>query len=59
MVQVLLIYFGIFASVNVPKLLVAVLAFGLNSAALMAEIIRGGIMSVDARQTEAGRSLGF
>ena len=34
MVQVLLIYFGIFASVNVPKLLVAVLAFGLNSARL-------------------------
>ena len=59
MVQVLLIYFGIFASVNVPKLLVAVLAFGLNSGAYTAEIIRGGIMSIDAGQSEAGRSLGF
>lgn len=59
MVQVLLIYFGIFASVNVPKLLVAVLAFGLNSGAYVAEIFRGGIMSIDNGQFEAGRSLGF
>lgn len=59
MVQILLIYFGIFASANVPKLLVAVLAFGLNSGAYTAEIIRGGIMGVDNGQFEAGRSLGF
>lgn len=59
MVQILLIYFGIFASVNVPKLLVAVLAFGLNSGAYTAEIIRGGIMGIDNGQFEAGRSLGF
>lgn len=59
MVQVLLIYFGIFESVNVPKLLVAVIAFGLNSGAYVAEIFRGGIMAVDAGQMEAGRSLGF
>ena len=59
MVQVLLIYFGIFASVNVPKLLVAVLAFGLNSGAYVAEIFRSGIMAVDVGQSEAGRSLGL
>lgn len=59
MVQILLIYFGIFASVNVPKLLVAVIAFGLNSGAYVAEIFRSGIMAVDKGQLEAGRSLGF
>lgn len=59
MVQILLIYFGIFASATVPKLFVAVLAFGLNSGAYTAEIIRGGIMGVDNGQFEAGRSLGF
>ena len=37
----------------------ATLAFGLNSAAYVAEIIRGGILSVDIGQTEAGRALGF
>lgn len=58
-VQLLLIYFGIFASTAVPKLLAAVIAFGLNSGAYTAEIIRGGIMAVDNGQLEAGRSLGF
>ena len=41
------------------KILVGVIAFGLNSAAYVAEIIRSGIMSIDVGQTEAGRSLGF
>ena len=41
------------------KILVATLAFGINSGAYVAEIIRGGIMSVDKGQFEAGRSLGF
>lgn len=59
MVQILLINFGIFAAVSVPKLLVAVIAFGLNSGAYVAEIFRSGIMSVDKGQFEAGRSLGF
>ena len=59
MVQVLIIYFGIFASVDIPKLLVAVIAFGLNSGAYVAEIFRSGIMSIDKGQLEAGRSLGF
>ena len=58
-VQLLIIYFVIFASVNVGKTFVAVLAFGLNSAAYVAEIVRSGIMSIDNGQFEAGRSLGF
>lgn len=57
-VQLMIIYFVIFASSN-NKVLVAVLAFGINSGAYVAEIIRGGIMSVDKGQFEAGRSLGF
>ena len=58
-VQLLIIYFVIFGSVNISKILVAILAFGLNSAAYVAEIFRGGIMSIDIGQMEAGRSLGF
>lgn len=59
MVQLLIIYFVIFGSVAVNKIVVAVLAFGLNSAAYVAEIFRSGIMSVDVGQMEAGRSLGM
>jgi polar amino acid transport system permease protein/polar amino acid transport system substrate-binding protein len=40
-------------------IVVAVVAFGFNSAAYVAEIFRGGIMSIDNGQFEAGRSLGF
>jgi His/Glu/Gln/Arg/opine family amino acid ABC transporter permease subunit len=58
-VQLLIIYFVVFASVNIDKTFVAILAFGLNSGAYVAEIIRGGIMSIDNGQMEAGRSLGF
>ncbi len=57
--QLLIVYFVIFASVNVPKIIVAFIAFGLNSAAYVAEIIRAGIMSIDEGQFEAGASLGF
>ena len=57
-VQLMIIYFVIFASSN-NKILVAILAFGINSGAYVAEIIRGGIESVDKGQFEAGRSLGF
>ena len=46
-------------SVRISKVLVAVLAFGINSGAYVAEIFRSGIMSVDSGQLEAGRSLGF
>lgn len=59
MVQLLIIYFVLLLPIGVPKFLSAVLCFGLNSGAYVAEIVRGGIMSVDKGQTEAGRSLGF
>lgn len=57
-VQLMICYFIIFASMRngVP---VAMFAFGLNSGAYVAEIFRGGIMSIDNGQFEAGRSLGF
>ncbi|MFR8548369.1 MAG: amino acid ABC transporter permease [Lachnospiraceae bacterium] len=58
-VQLLIIYFVIFGSVKIDKTLVAILAFGLNSGAYVAEIIRGGIMSIEGGQLEAGRSLGL
>lgn len=59
MLQVLITYYVIFASANVSKIFVAVVAFGLNSGAYVAEIVRSGIMSVDEGQFEAGRSLGL
>jgi len=58
-VQLLIIYFVIFGSIKVDKVLAAVLAFGINSGAYVAEIFRSGISSIDAGQFEAGRSLGF
>jgi ABC-type amino acid transport system permease subunit len=58
-VQLLIIYFVIFGSVDVSKLLVAIIAFGINSGAYTAEIIRAGIMSIPKGQFEAGSSLGF
>lgn len=58
-VQLLIIYFVIFGSVKIDKTLVAIIAFGVNSGAYVAEIFRAGIMSVDNGQFEAGRSLGF
>lgn len=58
MVQILIIFFIIMASSD-NKMLCGIIAFGINSAAYVAEIIRGGIMGVDVGQTEAGRSLGF
>ena len=57
-VQLLIIYFIIFAS-STKDILIASLAFGINSGAYVAEILRGGIMSIDKGQFEAGRSLGF
>ncbi|MBQ3601684.1 MAG: ABC transporter substrate-binding protein/permease [Lachnospiraceae bacterium] len=58
-IQLLIIYYVIFSSVNIDKVLVAVIAFGLNSAAYVAEIVRSGIMSIEQGQFEAGRSLGL
>lgn len=57
-VQLMLMYFVIWVSSKdgVP---VAIVAFGINSGAYVAEIFRAGIMSIDNGQFEAGRSLGF
>lgn len=57
-VQLMIMYFIIFATSN-NKLMIAVLAFGINSGAYVAEIFRSGIMSIDEGQMEAGRSLGL
>ena len=57
-VQLMIIYFVIFAWSN-NGTMIAALAFGLNSGAYVAEIVRGGIMSIENGQFEAGRSLGF
>ncbi len=58
-IQLMITYYVIFASVDISKLLVAIIAFGVNSGAYVAEIVRSGIMSVEKGQTEAGRSLGL
>ncbi len=57
-VQLLIMYYVVLISID-SKLVVAALAFGINSGAYVAEIIRGGIMSIDQGQFEGGRSLGF
>ena len=57
-VQVMIFFYVIFATAK-DGTMVAALAFGINSGAYVAEIIRGGIMSIDNGQFEAGRSLGF
>ena len=57
-VQLMIVYFIIFSSVNKP-MLSAFIAFGLNSGAYVAEIVRSGIMSISPGQMEAGRSLGL
>ncbi len=58
-VQIMILYFVVFMPMNVDKFIAAVICFGLNSGAYVAEIVRGGIMSIDNGQMEAGRSLGF
>lgn len=58
-VQLMIIYFVVFASVRINGVIAAIIAFGLNSAAYVAEIFRSGIMSIDKGQMEAGRSLGL
>ena len=59
LIQLLIIYFVIFASVDIALVPVAIVAFGLNSAAYIAEIIRAGINAVPKGQFEAGSSLGL
>ena len=59
MIQLLIMNFVIFGAVSINKIIVGGLAFGINSGAYVAEIVRSGIMSIDQGQTEAGRSLGL
>ena len=58
-VQLLIIYFVVFSTIRVDKVVAAVLTFGINSGAYQAEIFRAGIQSIPRGQFEAGRSLGF
>ena len=57
--QLMIIYYVIFASVEINIVFVGILAFGINSGAYVSEIIRAGINSIDKGQIEAGSSLGL
>lgn len=57
--QLFIMFFVIFAIRGFPQIITAILAFGFNSAAYVAEVIRSGIQSVDSGQTEAGLALGL
>ena len=57
--QLMIIYYVIFKSVDINIIIVGIIAFGINSGAYVSEIIRAGINSVDNGQFEAGYSLGF
>ena len=59
LIQLMLLYFCIFTSRDVSKLMVAILGFGINSGAYVSEVFRSGLMSIDSGQMEAGRSLGL
>ena len=59
LVLLMLIFYVVFASIDINPVLVAVIAFGMNFAAYAAEIFRSGVEGVDKGQTEAGISLGF
>lgn len=59
LIQLMIFYYCIFVSRVFSGVFVGIIAFGLNSAAYVAEIFRSGIMSIDEGQMEAGRSLGF
>lgn len=59
LVLLMLIFYVIFASVDIPPVLVAVIAFGMNFGAYAAEIFRSGIEGIDKGQTEAGLAMGF
>ena len=59
MIQILIMYLVVFGSSSLDSMIIGGIAFGINSGAYVAEIIRSGIMSIPAGQTEAGRSLGL
>lgn len=58
-VQLMIMYYVIMASYQGERIVVAIIAFAINSGAYVSEMVRGGILSVDKGQTEAGRSLGL
>ncbi|MBQ4064739.1 MAG: amino acid ABC transporter permease [Clostridia bacterium] len=57
--QLFIMMYAIFAIRGFPQVITAVIAFGINSGAYVSDSIRGGILSVDIGQTEAGRALGL
>ena len=57
--QLMIFYFVVFAPLGLNRLLVAIIAYGINSGAYCTEIFRAGIQGIDIGQTEAGRSLGL
>ena len=59
MIQILIMYLVVFGSSFMDSIIIGGIAFGINSGAYVAEIIRSGIMSIPEGQTEAGRSLGL
>lgn len=59
LLQLMIIYYIIFKSVNVNPILVGIFAFGLNSAAYVSEIVRSGLQAIHIGQLEAGLSLGL
>lgn len=58
-VQISFLWMVVLGPLQIPRVLVGGIAFGINSGAYMSEIIRGGILSIDKGQMEAGRSLGL
>ncbi|MCL1901794.1 MAG: amino acid ABC transporter permease [Firmicutes bacterium] len=58
-VQLLVVYWVMLSPLRIPAMAIAIIVFGLNSGAYVTESVRGGILAVDAGQTEAGRSLGL
>ena len=59
MIQNLIMYLVVFGSSSLDSIIIGGIAFGINSGAYVAEIVRSGIMSIPIGQTEAGRSLGL
>ena len=59
LVLLMLVFYVVFASVDISPVFVAVLAFGMNFGAYVAEVFRSGIESIDRGQTEAGLAMGF
>ena len=59
MIQILIMYLVVFGSSSLNSIIIGGIAFGINSGAYVAEIVRSGIMSIPEGQTEAGRSLGL